>query len=83
MTKKYLLFGLGLLVAGLFLWFALDNVDALLAAEGRARMLAIAMPEELTPVKSLDDVPAFESAARLVVASDNEALGGAWGARAR
>ena len=40
--------------------FALDNVDAELAAEGRARILAIARPEELTPAKSVDDVPAFE-----------------------
>ncbi|HOZ71205.1 MAG TPA: hypothetical protein PLQ29_01350 [Spirochaetales bacterium] len=40
--------------------FALDNVDALLAAEGRARLLPIAKPEELSPVKSLDDLPRFE-----------------------
>ena len=40
--------------------FALDNVDALLAAEGRARILPIARPEELSPVKSLDDLPRFE-----------------------
>jgi hypothetical protein len=50
--------------------FALDNADALLAAEGRARVLAAAMPEELTPVKSIDDVPAFEAAVERVVASD-------------
>jgi hypothetical protein len=50
--------------------FALDNADALLAAEGRARILAIAMSEELSPVKSLDDVPAFEAAVERVVAAD-------------
>jgi hypothetical protein len=54
--------------------FALDNADALLAAEGRARILAMAMPEELTPVKSLDDVPAFEAAVERVVAADNETM---------
>ncbi len=39
--------------------FALDNVDAMLAAEGRARVLAIARPQELSPVKSLTDLPRF------------------------
>jgi hypothetical protein len=52
--------------------FALDNVDAELAAEGRARILAIARPEELTPAKSVDDVPAFERAIESVVAEDAE-----------
>jgi hypothetical protein len=52
--------------------FALDNVDARLAAEGRARMLAIARPEELTPAKSVDDIPAFERAIESVVAEDAE-----------
>jgi hypothetical protein len=50
--------------------FALDNVDALLASEGRARILAIAKPEELTPAKSVDDLPAFERAIRSVVEED-------------
>jgi len=50
--------------------FALDNVDAEFAAEGRARILAIARPEELTPAKSLDDIPAFENAVRKVVSED-------------
>jgi hypothetical protein len=50
--------------------FALDNVDAELATEGRARMLAIARPEELTPAKSVDDIPAFERAIRSVVSED-------------
>jgi hypothetical protein len=50
--------------------FALDNVDAELAAEGRARMLAIARPEELTPAKSVDDIPAFERAIESVLAED-------------
>lgn len=40
--------------------FALDNVDAVLAVEGRARLLAVASPEELSPVKSLGDVSQFE-----------------------
>jgi hypothetical protein len=50
--------------------FALDNVDAELARQGRARMLAIARPEELTPAKSLGEIPAFEAAARSVVVED-------------
>ena len=50
--------------------FALDNVDARLASEGRARILAIARPEELTPAKSADDIPAFERAIRSVVEED-------------
>jgi hypothetical protein len=55
--------------------FALDNADAELAAEGRARMLAAARPEELAPAKSLSDVPAFERAVEAVVAGDSaEAL---------
>lgn len=40
--------------------FALDNVDALLAEEGRARLLHVCRPQELSPVKSLSDVPRFE-----------------------
>ena len=40
--------------------FALDNVDALLAGEGRARLLHVCRPQELSPVKSLDDVSRFE-----------------------
>jgi hypothetical protein len=50
--------------------FALDNVDAQLAEEGRARILAIGRPEELTPAKSLEDIPAFERAVEAVVAED-------------
>jgi hypothetical protein len=50
--------------------FALDNVDAQLAREGRARILAASLPEELTPAKSLADVPAFERAVEKVVALD-------------
>ena len=50
--------------------FALDNVDAALAEEGRALILPIARPEELTPAKTVDDVPAFERAAESVVAED-------------
>ena len=40
--------------------FALDNVDALLAEEGKARLLHVCRPQELSPVKSLADVPRFE-----------------------
>lgn len=54
--------------------FALDNVDAQLAKEGRARILAIARPEELTPAKTVEDVPAFERAIESVVAEDAESL---------
>jgi len=46
--------------------FALDNIDALLASRGRARILAISNPEELTPAKSFDEIPGFEAAARKV-----------------
>jgi len=52
--------------------FALDNVDALFASEGRARILAIARPEELTPAKSVEDIPAFERAIESVVAEDSD-----------
>jgi hypothetical protein len=46
--------------------FALDNVDALLATRGQARILAIANPEELTPVKSFDEIGNFEAAVEKV-----------------
>jgi hypothetical protein len=46
--------------------FALDNVDALLAAQGQARILPIAEPEELCPAKSFDQIPAFEAAVAAV-----------------
>jgi hypothetical protein len=46
--------------------FALDNIDAMLAAEGRARVLAIARPQELSPVKSLADLPRFNQDIRVV-----------------
>jgi hypothetical protein len=46
--------------------FALDNVDAMMARAGRARILASALPEELTPAKSFDEVGRFEEAVRLV-----------------
>jgi hypothetical protein len=42
--------------------FALDNVDALLAGRGRARILPVAAPEELTPAKSFDELGRFEAA---------------------
>jgi hypothetical protein len=50
--------------------FALDNVDAELASRGRARILAACRPEELTPAKSLGDIPAFERAIAKVTAED-------------
>ena len=46
--------------------FALDNVDARLASLRLVRLLAAALPEELSPVKSLADLPAFEAAAARV-----------------
>jgi hypothetical protein len=42
--------------------FALDNVDAMLAEEGRARIIAIADPLELSPAKSFDELETFERA---------------------
>lgn len=50
--------------------FALDNVDALLASEGRARILAVSRPGELSPAKSLEDLPAFELAMAAVAEED-------------
>lgn len=40
--------------------FALDNVDTLLAEQGRARVLHVARAEELSPVKCIEDISAFE-----------------------
>ncbi len=56
--------------------FALDNVDARLAEGRLVRLLATALPEELTPVKSLADVPAFEAAAARVRSDAAALLGG-------
>ncbi len=56
--------------------FALDNVDALLASRRRVRMLPIALPEELSPVKTLGDIPRFEAAAARVRQDAREMLGG-------
>lgn len=42
--------------------FALDNVDSYLAGEGRARIFPIALPDELTPAKSFDELLNFEAA---------------------
>lgn len=53
---------------------ALDNVDATLAASGKARVLAVALPTELSPVKELADVAAFE-AAEAANLRDSSALG--------
>jgi hypothetical protein len=46
---------------------ALDNIDLEFARQGRARILPIAMSEELSPVKSFPDVGRFEvSMARIL-----------------
>ena len=50
--------------------FALDNVDAELASSGRARILAVSRPGELSPAKSLEDLPAFERAMAEVAEED-------------
>lgn len=44
--------------------FALDNIDALFASRGEARILAIAHPGELTPAKNFEDLSRFEDAAK-------------------
>ena len=46
--------------------FALDNLDSLLAERGRARILPVAAPEELTPAKSFDELEKFIAAIRIV-----------------
>ena len=46
--------------------FALDNVDALFAERGKARLLHIAAPEELTPAKNFDELGHFEEAVEKV-----------------
>ncbi|HAE21984.1 MAG TPA: hypothetical protein DCG47_06630 [Spirochaetaceae bacterium] len=46
--------------------FALDNADELLAAQGKARLLYIARPEELSPVKAFSDLGRFERDIELV-----------------
>ena len=51
--------------------FALDNVDAVLAGRGKARILALARPEELTPAKSCEEIDGFEEAAGKVRAEWN------------
>ena len=56
--------------------FALDNVDALLAERGKARILAVANPEELTPAKSFDELAHFEAAAAKVRAEWDGFLAG-------
>lgn len=56
--------------------FALDNIDALLAERGKARILAIANPEELTPAKSFDELEHFEGATDKVRAEWDAFLAG-------
>jgi len=53
---------------------ALDNVDAALASRGGVRVLAAARPSELSPVKELGDVAAFEVAEEANL-RDSAALG--------
>lgn len=46
--------------------FALDNADELLASQGKARLLYVARPEELSPVKAFSDLGRFERDIELV-----------------
>jgi hypothetical protein len=46
--------------------FALDNVDAAIARRGKARILPIASPDELTPAKSFTELERFEAAIKKV-----------------
>jgi hypothetical protein len=48
--------------------FALDNVDAYMAAHGRARIFGIAHSWEITPAKSFDELRNFENAVKKVSA---------------
>ncbi|MEJ5184939.1 MAG: hypothetical protein WHT81_07435, partial [Rectinemataceae bacterium] len=45
---------------------ALDNVDALLASWGKVRVLPVAMPAELTPLKAVTEYDGFLNAVREV-----------------
>jgi len=56
--------------------FALDNIDALLAERGKARILAVANPEELTPAKNFDELANFEAATDKVRAEWDAFLAG-------
>jgi hypothetical protein len=56
--------------------FALDNIDAMLAERGKARILAVANPEELTPAKNFDELEHFEAAADKVRAEWDAFLAG-------
>ena len=56
--------------------FALDNIDALLAERGKARILAVANPEELTPAKNFDELAHFEAATDKVRAEWDAFLAG-------
>jgi len=49
---------------------ALDNADALFAERGRARVLAFARERELSPAKTVGEIPRFESSIAQVVAED-------------
>lgn len=60
---------------------ALDNADALFAARGRARVLALARPGELSPAKAFEDLPRFERAMAEVLAEDGALPGAGIGPR--
>jgi hypothetical protein len=51
---------------------ALDNADAEFARRGSARLLPICLPAEITPAKSLADIPRFETAMSEVLAADRQ-----------
>ena len=46
--------------------FALDNADTEIAKSGMARIFPIALPEELTPVKTIQDIEKFEKSIKIV-----------------
>lgn len=47
--------------------FALDNIDAYLAAQRRLRTLCVALPEEITPYKEFGELENFLAAQRVVL----------------
>lgn len=46
--------------------FALDNVDMRLASMRKARILPVALPQEITPAKSWYDIPRFVEAVKTI-----------------
>jgi hypothetical protein len=49
---------------------ALDNVDEAMAKENRALAFCIGIPEEITPIKKVSDIPHFEKAMEKVLQRD-------------